>query len=182
MENPFSLKEKIEGQTPNQFTIIKSITIILMYVSRLNKNLFFFFFLLHTNYLSQRWQHFTLSFLFSSPRMALSWLSSLSKRLPLGCSLNSFVRLPLSLFSSQRNSFFSLLVSPSIFSLPIGRTLRPKPSNSLQYYLFIRLFSYSLLNQEYITSLTRNKLSFHTKEQSFLHNKETQINFSFFLF
>ena len=43
MENPFSLKEKIEGQTPNQFTIIKSITIILMYVSRLKKNLFFFF-------------------------------------------------------------------------------------------------------------------------------------------
>ena len=48
MENPFSLKGKIMEETQNQFTIIKSITIILMYVSRLKKNLFYFSLLLHT--------------------------------------------------------------------------------------------------------------------------------------
>ena len=37
MENLFSLKEKIKEQTLNNFTIIKSITIILVYASRLKK-------------------------------------------------------------------------------------------------------------------------------------------------
>ena len=48
-ENPFSLKEKIMGQTLNRFTIIKSITIILMYVPRLKKNLSYFSLLTHTH-------------------------------------------------------------------------------------------------------------------------------------
>ena len=49
MENPFSWKEKTTGQIPNNFTIIKLITIILVYVSRLKKNLSYFFFALtHT--------------------------------------------------------------------------------------------------------------------------------------
>ena len=49
MENPFSLKGKTTGQTPNNITIIKSIGISLVYVSRLKKNLFlsFFFLLSH---------------------------------------------------------------------------------------------------------------------------------------
>ena len=51
------------GQTLNNLTIIKSITIILVNVSRLKKNLFCFSLLSHThthsNYLIQR-QHFTL--------------------------------------------------------------------------------------------------------------------------
>ena len=49
VKNIFSLKGKTMGETHNQFTIIKSITIILVYVSRLKKNLsYFFFLLLHT--------------------------------------------------------------------------------------------------------------------------------------
>ena len=49
VENPFSWREKNTGQTLNNFTIIKSITIILVYVSQLKKNLSFFFFALtHT--------------------------------------------------------------------------------------------------------------------------------------
>ena len=55
MENHFSLKGKTTKQTSNNFTIIKSITIILIYVSRLKKkNLLFFSALTHTNYLSQK--------------------------------------------------------------------------------------------------------------------------------
>ena len=64
MENPFSWREKTTGQTPNNFIIIKSITIILVYVSGLlkkKKSLLFFFTLTHTKYLSQKRQHFTLS-------------------------------------------------------------------------------------------------------------------------
>ena len=88
-----------------------------------------------------------------------------SKWLTLGCSLFFLVWLPLSLllvfskdavpysllplvFLPNENPFYSLLVSRSIFPLPKGRTLGPKPksSNSLYLCLFIRLFFYSLLN------------------------------------
>ena len=49
VENPFSLKGKTMGQTLNNFTIIKSITIILMYASWLKKkNLCYFSLLSHT--------------------------------------------------------------------------------------------------------------------------------------
>ena len=63
MENPFSLKGKITRQTPNNFIIVKSITIILVYASRLlkkkkKKPLLFFFALTHINYLSQMRQSF----------------------------------------------------------------------------------------------------------------------------
>ena len=54
MENPFSLKGKITRQTLNNFTIIKSITIVFVYVSRLKKKISHVFFALtHINYLSQ---------------------------------------------------------------------------------------------------------------------------------
>ena len=52
MENSFFSKRKIMGQTPNNFTIIKSITIILVYASWLkkkNKNLFYFSLLSQTH-------------------------------------------------------------------------------------------------------------------------------------
>ena len=62
MKNHFSLKGKkekgkITRQTLNNFTIIKSITIILMYVSQLKKKIyiyifFFFLFYCHTHKLS----------------------------------------------------------------------------------------------------------------------------------
>ena len=68
MEKSFSLKGKIIGQTPNQFTIIKLITIILKFIPNLrftkynNKSsyvclmvkekLLIFFTLIYTNYLS----------------------------------------------------------------------------------------------------------------------------------
>ena len=64
---PFLLKgkKKTMGQTSNNFTIIKPITIIFVYVSRLKKNLSYFSLLTHThthtNYLFQRQQHFALS-------------------------------------------------------------------------------------------------------------------------
>ena len=58
-----------------------------------------------------------------------------------------------------------------------------KPLNSLQSCLFIRHQLYSLVDKEYINSLTRNRLSLHTKEQSilprthlFFYTKETKNN------
>ena len=64
IKNPFSLKWKITRQTSNNFTIIKSITIILMYISQLKKIYIYIFFFLpsHTNYLSQRQQSFFFAF------------------------------------------------------------------------------------------------------------------------
>ena len=89
MENPFSLKGKTMGQTLNNFTIVKLITIILVCVSQLKKiSLIFLCSLTHTNYLSQRWQHFVLFFLFSSPCIVLSLgYFPFSKQFSLGCSL-----------------------------------------------------------------------------------------------
>ena len=48
----FLLEGKTTGQTPNNFTIIKSITIILVYVSWLNKNFSCFSLLSHTQIIS----------------------------------------------------------------------------------------------------------------------------------
>ena len=91
MENPFSLKGKTRRQTPNNFTMIKSVTIILVYVSRLKKNLSYFLCsLTRTNYLFQMRQHFALSFLFSSPCTTLSWLSSFSLSCPILAAISSF--------------------------------------------------------------------------------------------
>ena len=131
MENPFSLKGKTTGETPNNFTIIKSITIILVYVSRRKKNLLVFLcsqthslcvskaatlcFLLLDYFLevgntllsppllsSRRWQYLTLSFL---------------------------------LRSSQAKIPFFLSWFHALFFLSQGRTLgpkpKPKPTNSL---------------------------------------------------
>ena len=82
MENPFSLKGKTTGQTSNNFTIIKSITIILVYVPRLKKNLFYFFTLSHTHQLSLSNTGTLFSLLIgyllegSNPLLSPPWLSS----------------------------------------------------------------------------------------------------------
>ena len=120
------------GQTPNNFTIIKSITIILVYVSRLKKNLSLFFFfcsLTHTNYLFQRQQHFALSSLATFLKATTLYSLLLGYLLEGDNTLLSAS----SCIPPKRKSIFSLLVSHSIFPLPIGRTLgpKPKPSNSL---------------------------------------------------
>ena len=74
----FLLKRKNHGTNSNQFTIIKSIIIILVYVSRLKKNLSYSSLLSHTLISSLKDSNTLLSPLyFSSPCTALSWLSSL---------------------------------------------------------------------------------------------------------
>ena len=107
-EKPFLLEGKTMRQTPNNFTIIKSITISLVYVSRLKKNLSFFVTLTHTNYLSQRQQHFTLFSLLHSFLLVVFFFS---KQLPLGHTLNSLVWHPflLSLCSTHQNIIKNLV-------------------------------------------------------------------------
>ena len=105
MENLFFFEGKITGQTLNQFIIIKLITTILMYVSRLKKKSFLFFFLFsHTQIISLKDDntlHSPFSFLLHT-QLSLSWLSFFSfKRLPLGCSL----------FSLSFDSLFSSICS-----------------------------------------------------------------------
>ena len=149
---------------------------ILVYVSRLKKKILSYFSLLshtHTNYLSQKRQHFALFSLAIFLKAATLCSLLLNYLLESGnILLSSFPCVP-----PKQRSLFSLLVSHSIFSLPIGRTLGPKPSNSLQHCLFIRLFYYSFLNQEYITSLIRNRLPSTSKNSLSFYSKETQINF-----
>ena len=128
-----------------------------MYVSQLKKNLFCFSLFSHTHYLSvsKAATLCSLIFILFSMHSSLLAIYFFSKRLLLGYSLFFFflVRLPLSLLlhilslfllkgistllslsscvPPKRKSFFSLLVLRSIFPFPIGRTLGPKPSNSL---------------------------------------------------
>ena len=87
MENPFSLKGKITGQTLNNFTIIKSIKIIVVYVSRLKRILSYSSLLSNTHKLSVSKVAIlcTLLSIFFSTHSSLS-LSYLlfSKWLPLG--------------------------------------------------------------------------------------------------
>ena len=203
VENLFSLKGKTTRETPNNFTIIKSITIILAYVSRLQKKYLLFSLFSHTLIIFIKSNNTLLShfYFLLHAQLSLDYLL-FSKWLTLGCSLFFFLynflflcscTYSLCVFSKSatlcsllslaflpsKNPFYSLLVSHYIFPLLKGRTLRPKsktkpkptPMNSLQHCLFIRLFSYSLLNQEYITSLIRNRLPFYIKEQSFFSHK-----------
>ena len=106
VENPFSLKGNTTGQISNQFTIIKSITIIFVYISKLKKNLSYFSLLSHTNFLSKAATLCSLLSISFSTHNTLSWLSSFSKRPPLGCSLFSLVRLPLFLILLYAALFF----------------------------------------------------------------------------
>ena len=133
-------------QTLNNFTIIKSITIIGVYVSWLKKNLSFFPLLTHTHTqklsLSKATILYSLLFIFSSTNSSLLAVFFFSKRFPLGCFLFFFflVQLPLSLLlhilslcllessstllspssyvPPKQKSIFSLFISRSIFLSP----------------------------------------------------------------
>ena len=111
------------------------------------KSLLFFFTLTHTLIISFKGNNILLSpfyflfheqfFLLAVFSLSSSLLGTLSILLcdnPCYCSLFSKVAVPYSLlplvFLPSENPF-SLLVLRSIFPLPIGRTLGPKPSNSL---------------------------------------------------
>ena len=104
-------------QTSNNFTIIKSITIILVYVSRLKKNLSYFSLLSHTHTL-------IISFKGSNTLLSPPRLSS-RRRQPFALSsLAIFLKvaipcilLPLAFLPRE-----NLLVLRFIFSLPIGRS------------------------------------------------------------
>ena len=116
MENSFSLMGKTTRRTSNNFTIIKSITIIFMYVSRIKKNLSYFFFTLtHTLIISFKGDNTLLSHFYFLFHAQLSFLAALSF---LFCG-NPCCCYPPSSVPPKRNSFsFSLLVSRSIFPLP----------------------------------------------------------------
>ena len=105
----FSLKIKTTGQTLNNFTIIKSITIILVCLTAKEKMSLIFFTLTQTNYLSQKWQHFALSLLFSSLLTALFLGCLLSLRNSLLTAFLFFFLLCGTFFSSLA-LFFSLCV------------------------------------------------------------------------
>ena len=116
MENPFSLKRKAMEKTPNNFIIIKSIKIILVYVSRLKKNLFFFFFsLTHT---------LIISFKGGNTLLSPPWLSSRRRQpfalFPLAIFLKAaipYTLLPLAFLLSE--NLFSLSWFHALFSLAI---------------------------------------------------------------
>ena len=129
MENSFSLMGKTTRRTSNNFTIIKSITIIFMYVSRIKKNLSYFFFTLtHILIISFKGDNtllFHFYFLFHAQLSFLAALSFLFCGNPCCC-------YPPSSVPPKRKSFsFSLLVSRSIFPLPHSENPWVKPINSL---------------------------------------------------
>ena len=114
MENPFSLKGKTIGQTPNNFTIIKSIIIILVYVSWLRKNLSYFSLLSHTQIISLKGGntlHSPFYFLLHAQLSLLAVFFSLSDSLLDALSLFSCV-------SRCCSFFFFFLFSFLICSIP----------------------------------------------------------------
>ena len=142
-------REKTTGQIPNNFTIIKSITIILVYVSRLKKNLSYFSLLshthththTHTNYLFQRQWHFTLS---SSAIFSILLHSSQAKI--------SFLSLGLTLYfpSTHKDNPWVKAIK-FLVALSIYKILLLFPFRLGIHYLF---------NKESISSWNRNTLSF----------------------
>ena len=165
LEKSFLLEgEKTTEETLNQFHYYQInyniFCVCLMVKENLSSFFFFFFFfffaltyilfvfykcdntLLSPSWLSpQRRQPFALFSLAISPLrrqpFALSSFAIFSKAATLYSLLLGY--------SHPKIHFFSLLISHSIFPLPIGRTLGLKPSNFLQHDLFIRLhFIFSL--------------------------------------
>ena len=144
-----------------------------MYVSRLKKNLSCFSLLSHThthththtqtNYLFQRQQHFALSSsaIFSKAATFCSLL--LGYLLERGNTLHS----PSSCVLPKRKSLFPLLVSRSIFPLPMGRTHLGQSHQILCNIVYLldpfAIFTlglgiYYLFNKEFISSWNRNTL------------------------
>ena len=130
MENPFFWNEKTMQQIPNNFTIIKSITIILVYVLQLKKNLSFFSLLSHTLIISFKDNNILLS----PPRLS-SWRWQLFALPSLTISLKAAIPCTLLLLAFLPNeNLFSLSWFHALFSLsplggPLGQSQRP--SNSL---------------------------------------------------
>ena len=84
---PFSLQGKNYGTSSESihYQINYNNSCVCLKVKE--KSLLFFFTLTHTNYLSQRQQHFVLSFIFFfSMHSSFLVVFFISKRLPLGCS------------------------------------------------------------------------------------------------
>ena len=129
-----------------------------MYVSRLKKNLFFFFFTLtHSNYLSQKRNTFHSPFyFFLHTQLSLLAVFFFSKQLPLDCSLFFFLSCAVSsLFSfahtlfvsSQRRQYFALSSLAIFLNAVISYSLIPLaflPSeNPFSLSWFHALFSLS---------------------------------------
>ena len=155
MKNPFSLNGKNHGTNSEEFHYYQiNYNNYCVCLTAKEKSLLFFFALshthththTHTNYPFQRQQHFTLS----SSAIFLKAVTLYSFLLCYFLEGGNTLHSPSSYVPPKRNFFFSLLISCSIFPLPIVRNLgpkpKPKPSNSLYHCLFIRLFCYSLLN------------------------------------
>ena len=142
-----------------------------MYVSRLKKNISCFSLLSHThththtqtNYLFQRQQHFALSSsaIFSKAATFCSLL--LGYLLERGNTLHS----PSSCVLPKWKSLFPLLVSRSIFPLPIGRNPLGQSHQILCNIVYLldpfAIFSlglgiHYLFNKEFISSWNRNTL------------------------
>ena len=126
MENSFSLKGKTMGQVMNNFIIIKLITIILAYVSRLKKNLSYVSLLSHTlslclmvkeksPYFSLLSHTLSLCFLEANPLLSLPWLSPRRRQ--------HFTLSSLVIFSKEA-TFCSLLLG---YLLKSGNTLLSPP-------------------------------------------------------
>ena len=136
------------GETPNQFYYYQiNYNISCVCLSIKEKSLLFFFALTYTLLVSHEGDNTLLSppQLFSRRRQPFTF---------------SFLTI-----SSKAATLFSLSISHYIFSLPIRRTLGSKPSNSLQYSLFIRLLF-----------LFPTRLGTHysfNKEQTFLLHQKT---------
>ena len=125
---------------------------------------FFFFTLTHTNYFFQMQQHFA----FSSSAIFLKAATLCSPLLDYLLEGGNTLHSPSSCISPKRKSFFSFLVSRSIFPLPIGRTLGPKPK-AIKFFLTLSIYKTLLLfplglgihylfNKESIFSWTRKTL------------------------
>ena len=113
---------------------------------------------------SRRWQPFTLSSLAIFLKAATLYSPLFDYLLEGDNTLHS----PSSCVPPKQKSFFSLLVSRSIFPLSIGRTLGPKPKAikffvTLSIYKTLLLFSlglgiHYLFNNESTSSWTKNTL------------------------
>ena len=163
MKNPFSWREKTTGQTSNNFTIIKSITIILVFVPRLKKNLFYFFTLSHTHQLSLSNAATLYSLLFGylleggNPLLSPPWLSFWRQQ---------YLALSFLLRSSQAKIYFLSLDFTLYFPFPHREDFWAKAIKFfvvLSIYKTLLLFSlrlkiHYLFNKESISSYDRNTL------------------------
>ena len=152
VENPFFLKGKTTRQTSNNFTIIRSITIIRVYVSRLKKNFSYFSLLSHTH--THTHTHTQIISFKGGNTLLSPFYFLLHAQLPHGCllfSLNGSLLAALSSFSFLCSLLFfcSYTYSLCVFSkVAVPYSLLPLaflPSeNPFSLSWFHTLFSISL--------------------------------------